>query len=128
MNLINLCKKIKSKLTITNEKSEILLAPTRASKAYPFGKGISILTPDLSGRNYYYEQGFIYGFELGEENVRKENEQLKYNLKCRDDELAESKAQVEKLKTCSRCMSNNKDLEEYPCKNCFKNGVYTKWH
>lgn len=43
-------------------------------------------------------------------------------------ENAELKEQIEKLKTCSRCMSNNKDLEEYPCKNCYKDGVYTNWH
>lgn len=72
MNLINLCKKIKSKkskLTITIEKPEILLAPTRASKAYPFGKVISILPPvldlttgeywsDLDERNYLSSLGY----------------------------------------------------------------------
>lgn len=49
-------------------------------------------------------------------------------IQGKDEVIAELKAQLEKIKTCSRCMSNNKDLEEYPCKNCFKNGVYTKWH
>ena len=43
-------------------------------------------------------------------------------------EIAELKAKLEKIKTCSRCMSNNKDIEEYPCKNCYKDGVHTKWH
>lgn len=35
--------------------------------------------------------------------LQEENEQLKYNLKCRDDELAESKAQIEKMKCCGNC-------------------------
>lgn len=35
-------------------------------------KEIKNKAKETSGGNYYYEQGFIYGFELGEENGRKE--------------------------------------------------------
>ena len=78
-----------------------------------------------SGGNYYYEQGFVYGFELGEENGRKEGyEQGKKNerkLQCgkknyekekcellgiiqgKDKVIAELKAQIEKTKCCFTC-------------------------
>lgn len=35
-------------------------------------KEIKNKAKETSGGNYYYEQGFVYGFELGEENGRKE--------------------------------------------------------
>lgn len=36
--------------------------------------------------------------------------------------------QLEKNKTCSSCGSFNIDFDEYPCKDCFKDGVLTNWH
>lgn len=64
MNLTNLCKKIKSKLTITNEKSELLLGPTRATKAYPFGKGVSVILPSYNYVNneYMTERNYLESF------------------------------------------------------------------
>lgn len=76
-----------------------------------------------------------YFFKKDVQELEKENAELKAENKTilEDNDtlnewVDELKAQIEKMKTCSRCMSNNKDIEEYPCKDCFKDGVYTKWH
>lgn len=37
------------------------------------------------------------------ENLEAENQDLTYKLKCRDDKLAEARAQVEKMKRCFNC-------------------------
>lgn len=44
------------------------------------------------------------------------------------DENRELKEQIEKNKTCSRCVSFDKDFDEYPCKDCYNDGVLTNWH
>ncbi len=60
--------------------------------------------------------------------LKAENKTILEDNDTLNELVDELKVQIEKMKTCSRCMSNNKDIEEYPCKNCFKDGVYTKWH
>lgn len=62
---------------------------------------------ETSGGNYSYEQGFVYGFELGEENGRKEifpsfvkkKEMLETRVSILEEENAELKEQIENMQS-----------------------------
>ncbi len=96
---------------------------------------------ETSGGNYYYEQGFIYGFELGEEsgrdelredfqqgkvtcagmtiqeiiNMKEENAELKAHCKAVDEVNV-------KLRNCFNCKNNSSKTSVFcrfyvSCKN-----------
>ena len=74
---------------------------------------------EISKGNFYVKEGFEIGADWAEQEMQKEVEQLKYNLKCRDDELAESRAHITTLKQDLKNMTKRcKDYELATCKGC----------
>lgn len=61
-------------------------------------------------------------------DIQGDMEAIKNTKKQMEKLQTEGRKELEKNKTCSSCVSFNIDFDEYPCKDCFNDGVLTNWH